>query len=87
MTLQAIANPKYAAEFFLEFRSMDRFIYRVSDLHHLADFNSQELNERVDKCHIYLLCKRPRLSIVPGTIEVLTEAILQGFRRCSGISD
>jgi hypothetical protein len=61
---------KYPAEFFLEFRSADRFLYRVSDLYVLGEVAGTDLLERLDDCHIYLLGKRPRLSVVPGSVEV-----------------
>lgn len=68
--MSQLPTPKYSAEFFLEFRSMDRFIYRVSDLYRLDELASSDLLDRVDKCHIYLLGKRPRLTVVPDSIKV-----------------
>jgi len=62
-------RPKYRSEFFYEFNTYDRFICRVSDLDNLDQYLSGEINDRIDKCHIYLLGKRPRLSIVPGSID------------------
>lgn len=62
--------PKYPSEFFLEFRSIDRFLYRVSDLYRLDEFASKDLLDRLDNCHIYLLGKRPRITLVPGSIKV-----------------
>lgn len=53
---------------YLDFRSVDRFLYRIRDLPELPDSISQELLERLDQCHIYMICKRPRLSVVPGSI-------------------
>lgn len=51
----------------LEFQSIDRFLYRVADLHDLTNVDS-ETEARLDACHIYLLVKRPRLSLVPGSL-------------------
>jgi hypothetical protein len=61
---------KYPAEFFLEFRSADRFLYRVSDLYQLNEIAGKDLLDRLDNCHLYLLGKRPRLSLVPGSVKV-----------------
>src|SRR5262245_24878 len=67
--------PKYPTEFFLEFRAVDRFIYRVSDLYSLDDDMTPEVFDRLDRCHLYLLCTRPRLSLVPGTLHVNKESL------------
>lgn len=67
--------PKYPSEFLLEFRSVDRFIYRVSDLYDRKDHIAQELIARLDSCHLYFLCTRPRLSLVPGTLQTTNESI------------
>ncbi len=61
-------RPKYPIEFMLEFLSVDRFLSRISDLTVIGDAVSQDLLERINKCHIYLLAKRPRLSIVPTSV-------------------
>jgi hypothetical protein len=53
---------------YLDFRSVDRFLYRISDLERLHDYLSEDLIERLAKCHLYMICKRPRLSLVPNTI-------------------
>jgi hypothetical protein len=68
--MSSLPVPKYSAEFFLEFRSIDRFLYRVSDLYQLDGLASKNLLGRLDKCHIYLLGKRPRLILVRNSIEV-----------------
>jgi hypothetical protein len=59
---------KYPAEFYLEFRSVDRFLYRVSDLYTLGQDVGKELLARLHDCHLYVLGKRPRLTIVPGSV-------------------
>src|SRR5260370_24154048 len=59
---------KYPLEFFLDFQSVDRFLYRASDLRLTGQF-SDELQERLNKCHLYVVAKRPRLTIVTGSIE------------------
>lgn len=63
-------SAKYPVEFFLEFRSVDRFLYRISDLYKLGEVTSAEVLARLDNCHIYLLGKRPRISITPGSVRV-----------------
>ena len=68
-------NPKYPVEFILEFRSVDRFLYRVSDLYRLDKVASEEALARLDDCHIYLLGKRPRLSITPGSVQATAEGV------------
>ncbi len=60
--------PKYPIEFYLEFQSNDRFVYRVSDLEELEKQHRQEVIRRLDQCHIYLLCKRPRVWIVSDSV-------------------
>jgi hypothetical protein len=67
--------PKYPTEFLLEFRSADRFLYRISDLRDLSDLPYQNFLERLDNCHIYLLGKRPRLSVAPASIQATAEAV------------
>lgn len=64
-----IPSPKYQTEVYLEYRSVDRFLFRASDLSALNDLLSDESRYRVDQCHIYLIAKRPRLSIVPGSLK------------------
>jgi hypothetical protein len=66
--------PKYPAEFILDFRSVDRFLYRVSDLE-LTGQLSEELQSRVDGCHVYIVGKRPLLSIVPESITVTDSVV------------
>jgi hypothetical protein len=68
-------RPRYPTEFLLEFRSVDRFLFRVADLRVLNDHARAESLERLDHCHIYLLGKRPRLSAVPGTLCVTDNAV------------
>jgi hypothetical protein len=53
---------KYNVEFFLEFSCIDRFIFRVSDIGELENI-TDELKERLGSCHIYLICKRPRIAL------------------------
>jgi hypothetical protein len=53
---------------FLDFRSVDRFLYRIRDLDHLRDHLPEDLIERLDQCHLYMICKRPRLSLIPNAI-------------------
>lgn len=68
-------TPKYPEEFYLDFRSFDRFIYRVSDLYSLDENLSNEILVRLDKCHIYLLGKRPRLSLVANSIQTTDDLV------------
>lgn len=79
---------KYPAEFFLDFRSVDRFVYRVSDLYELDEYVHRDLLARLDDCHLYLLAKRPRLSLRPDslrandkTVTFQVEYTLEGHRR------
>src|ERR1700686_4114779 len=66
---------KYAEEFALEFFSVDRFIFRASDVFRLDDHSNQESLDRLDSCHVYFLTKRPRLSLVPRTVQVSTDTV------------
>jgi hypothetical protein len=66
---------KSSIEYILEFRSCDRFIYRISDLYSQKQDVPPDLLSRLDQCHLYILCTRPRLSIVPGTIHSTAEAV------------
>lgn len=70
-----VLTPKYPAEFFLDFRSIDRFLYRVSDLYSLDEHTSKDLLARLDKCHIYLLGKRPRLTLVANSIQATDDIV------------
>lgn len=72
--LETVA-PKYPAEFVLEFVNVDRFLYRVSDLYEMKDLVDQELLNRLDNCHIYLLAKRPRVSLVPQSIQTSPNSV------------
>lgn len=56
------SHPKYPTEFMFEFRSVDRFLFRASDLRVLDDHVRTEALRHLDDCHIHLLGKRPRLS-------------------------
>ncbi|MCE9732350.1 hypothetical protein [Pectobacterium sp. IFB5596] len=53
---------------YLDFRSVDRFLYRIRDLRNLRDHLPDDLIERLDLCHLYMICKRPRLSLIPNSI-------------------
>ena len=66
---------KSSIEYILEFRSLDRFIYRISDLYSQKDDVPPDLLNRLDQCHLYILSTRPRLSIVPGTVHSSSEAV------------
>jgi len=57
-------------DFYIEFRAVDRFLYRISDLYELESYVREDLLQRLDQCHIYLIGKRPRLTLVPDSIEV-----------------
>ena len=63
-------RPKYYAEIMLEFQSYEQFLCRVSDVYSLEDDIPPDARERLKNCHIYLLGKRPRLSIDPDSIAV-----------------
>lgn len=71
-----IAEPKYPADVFMEFTSIDRFLYRVTDLYTISEYNPPDIVERLDNCHIYLLGKRPRLAAVPGSLRTASETIV-----------
>ena len=60
---------------YADFRSIDRFLYRIRDLHELPEQLPPDLVERLDECHLYMLCKRPRLSVVPGSISWSEESV------------
>lgn len=50
-----------------EFACIDRFVLRCSDIEELEE-PREDLRERIKSCQIYLLCTRPRLSLVPDTV-------------------
>lgn len=78
---------KYPFECFLEFQSVDRFLYRVSDLYDLDKHVDKKLLKRLDDCHIYILGKRPRLSAIPDSIHATDDAILFDITyKISGVS-
>lgn len=60
---------KYNPEIVLSFTSVDRFIFRVSDIEELENI-PDELKYRLAACHIYLICKRPRLTLIPQSVKV-----------------
>jgi hypothetical protein len=60
--------PKYPSELFLHFRSIDRFVYRVSDLFTIMSSAKGEILQRLDNCHIYLIGKRPRVTLIPESV-------------------
>ena len=66
---------KYPEEFVLEFFTVDRFIFRASDVFKLENHSNEELLDRLDNCHVYFLTKRPRLSLVPNTVQVSTDTV------------
>ena len=68
-------DSKYPYEYILDFQSNDRFLYRISDLEATGECG-KELRQRLDKCQIYVLARRPRLTIVPGSIEA-TNAVVR----------
>lgn len=68
-------RPKYYAEIMLEFQSYEQFLCRVSDVYSLEDDIPPGDQERLKNCHIYLLGKRPRLSVDPCSIVVDAAAL------------
>src|ERR1051326_2563061 len=68
-------RPKFYAEIMLEFQSYEQFLCRVSDVYSLDEDIPPEQMERLRNCHIYLLGKRPRLSIDPDSIAVDAAAL------------
>src|SRR6476659_3448131 len=66
---------KYPAEFMFEFRSVDRFVFRAADLYELHKHVGKELIDRVRSCPIYLICKRPRISLVPKSIQATPDIL------------
>jgi hypothetical protein len=73
--MSEVLSPKYSTEFVLEFLSEDRFLYRISDLYELKELIDQELLRRLEDCHLYLLAKRARISIMPESFQTTDEAI------------
>ncbi|MGJ4949007.1 hypothetical protein [Bradyrhizobium sp. HKCCYLS20291] len=69
---------KYAEEFALEFFSVDRFIFRASDVFTLDDYSSREQLDRLDNCHVYFLTKRPRLSLLPDSVDISADTVSFG---------
>jgi hypothetical protein len=67
--------PKYAAEMMLQFQSTDRFLFRISDLYDLKAHIRDEYLARLDHCHIYLLGKRVKLSILPESVVANEEIV------------
>jgi hypothetical protein len=65
---------KYYTEVLFEITCIDRFIFRVSDIRELENM-PDELQERLSNCHIYLICKRPRITLKTESIEVTTDYI------------
>jgi hypothetical protein len=63
-------------EFFLVFTAIDRFIFRISDIDELDDIIPEELAARVSACHIYMICKRPRLSLKNTAPKVTGESVI-----------
>ena len=59
---------KYYTSILLRFQSVDRFLYRFADRDEAIN-PPKDLFDRVRSCLIYLICSRPIISIVPGTIE------------------
>jgi hypothetical protein len=60
--------PKYFSSVLLRFRSYDRFLYRFADRNELDEL-VEELTDRVRNCMIYLICRRPTISIIPDTFK------------------
>lgn len=68
-------SQKYLQEFLLTFSSIDRFLFRYSDIEELDDIHPEELIMRVNACPIYLICKRPRLSLLDSTLKITNEFV------------
>ena len=78
--------PKYPTEFVLELYSVDRFLHRVSDLYELGELVDPELFERVNNCHLYLLGTRPRISVLPDSLQATDEIIQFAVEyKCAGV--
>ncbi len=60
---------KYSVEPFLEYTAVDRFLFRANDLHELEQCLTTELRSRVSSCKIYLIARRPRVSLVPDSVK------------------
>jgi hypothetical protein len=63
-------------EFLVVFTAVDRFIFRISDIDELDDLIPEELAARVSDCHIYMICKRPRLSLKNTAPKVTGESVV-----------
>lgn len=73
--MPAPSTPKYRTEFVLTFKSIDRFLFRISDLDELDDSVSETLLKRLRDCHIYILGKRPGISVLPQSIQVSDQLV------------
>jgi hypothetical protein len=80
---EIISKPAYRTEFILRFEAADRFVFRISDM---SDLNVEHIDvqflRRLDECHIYLIGKRPRVSLIPSSISIDSEFLRfeLGFR-------
>ena len=73
-------------EFLLVFNAVDRFIFRIADIDELDDLIPEELAARVAACHIYMICKRPRLSLRNTAPKVTDEFVVVNFEyRAAGV--
>lgn len=66
---------KYPEEFALELFSVDRIIFRASDVFNLDGLVDSDSLDRLDNCHVYFLTKRPRLSLVPNSVQMSADAV------------
>jgi hypothetical protein len=66
---------KYANEFVLEFADCDRFLFKFADREAVQTGVTPEILERLDNCHIYILGKRPRLCLLPDSIQANEEFV------------
>jgi len=73
--MPAPSTPKYRTEFVLTFKSIDRFLFRISDLDELDDSVSEALLKRLHDCHIYILGQRPGISVLPQSIQVSDQLV------------
>lgn len=60
--------PKYAQEFWLQYQSCDRFLFRASDVTDLDCHLDGEVLSRLNQCQIYFIGTRPRVGAVPGSL-------------------
>jgi len=73
-----MVSRKHISELALSFYSDGLVLLHPKDIKNM-DQQSEEANVLANDCHIYLIVKRPRVSFIPGTIEVRDEKTFGKF--------